>query len=219
MATKKKDLDPFDVEVGQRVRDARELAEVSQVELGRLLYPSQPSQVYRNEAGVRGFTPQNLVKVAELLRVSIDWLLTDRVSEFGAPKKRGALSESAWRPPPAPPAPTTPMTVTTTGELKPILPAYPKVLVEFYSSGAAGKISVEDDAFCREYIAKHGNHGKGFLDLERALKSDRYARSGSAEDFAALQEVAERQQKNAGVKRPPRPSVGPRRRKHDKSSA
>lgn len=82
----KKDFDPFDVAVGARVRLARELASVRAVDLGRHLGLEHPSSVYRNEAGVRGFTTHSLVQIAALLRVSIDWLLTGRQSEYGAPR-------------------------------------------------------------------------------------------------------------------------------------
>lgn len=192
----KKEPDPFDKEVGGRVREAREHKEMPQAELGRRLKFPHPSSIYRNEAGLRGFTKPQLVEIAKILHVSLDWLLTGRASPYGAPgelRNPAAVAETT--------APTYAVLDTTAAQLKPVRTAIPKILRQLYTSGQCGDVDDEDEAFLLEYIAKPGNHGKTPLDLERALKADRYTRDGSNENFLALQEVNERQQGRAGVQR------------------
>jgi transcriptional regulator with XRE-family HTH domain len=184
-----KNEDPaFDKDIGARVREAREARGMPQAELGRQLKFPHPSSVYRYETGLRGFTKPQLLVISRVLQVSIDWLLTGEPSPYGAPNQDAASHAIGATSP--------------SGEaLKPLRPSYPKVVRQLYTSGRCGEISDADEQFVLDYLSRPGNARRSVIDLERALKADRYGRDPSAANFVALQEIADRQQEISGVKR------------------
>lgn len=75
--------------IGARVREARLIAKMAQVELGKRLELTQPSSMtYRFEAGTRGIPILLLTRIAHILNVSLDYLMTGKLSRWGKPGER-----------------------------------------------------------------------------------------------------------------------------------
>jgi transcriptional regulator with XRE-family HTH domain len=66
--------------VGQRIREARKMAGLSQNQLATFLKLHRPS-VSEIEAGNRKVSPEELRRVSELLDVSVSWLLGETPSD------------------------------------------------------------------------------------------------------------------------------------------
>ena len=80
IAKKSKAHESFLKEVGQRIAESRMKLGLSQYQLAKLSELSQ-QQISYAERGEKGLRCENMLRVAEVLNVSIDYLLTGRGSE------------------------------------------------------------------------------------------------------------------------------------------
>ena len=60
---------------GQRLREARRRANLTQGGLAALLGSQHRVRVYRYEAGLQNPSRETLIKLSEVLHVSLDWLV------------------------------------------------------------------------------------------------------------------------------------------------
>ncbi len=73
----------LDREIGARIREARVNKGIAQAALGRTLGRKSSGSMWKYEEGKAGLPPVALAKIAELLDVSLDWLINgnDRVGQ------------------------------------------------------------------------------------------------------------------------------------------
>jgi transcriptional regulator with XRE-family HTH domain len=90
---------------GARVAEARSEAQISKAELGRQLGYKAHHMYWRLEAGLRGYTPEQLLRVAQTTGVRLEWLIAGQGPKRWQPlvvRVLRALTESdleeAWRP-------------------------------------------------------------------------------------------------------------------------
>lgn len=152
--------------IGERLREAREQAGMSRVELARVLGLAEGNPMYKYETGLRPLSVLHVIAAAEALNVSCDWLLTGREPTAGSglkgPAKKDPRAEDFTAP-----------------------------MLELINLGWISLPIDEADLRAMRTHLANGYPAEPRL-LALAVRSDRLMRDGSDENQRALLEAAQR---------------------------